>query len=567
MLSAKELANTLRRIDGRGYKAYLDIRGSYDFPQYQLQIDYVQGDPFAPPSRVRVTLSQKLAQFPEDLFHNPSREMALEDYLARAFYRAADKISQGRRGTGKSGLLTMARCGQQVLQRTAVEVGKDQVEARFFMGLPAHGRRIAGAEADQMFFQELPQIVQESLLYASLEADAVQRQVEVVEDADFVRSQLREQGLTAFVANDSILPRATGVSDRPLEEGAIAFRSPPSLEVTFSPPNCGSITGMGIPEGIALVVGGGYHGKSTLLNAIADGVYDHIPGDGREFVVTVADAMKIRAEDGRYVEKVDISPFIANLPFGRDTTSFSTLNASGSTSQAANIIEALEAGARFLLIDEDTSATNFMIRDERMQALVAKEKEPITPLVDTIKLLNRDLGVSCLLVMGGSGDYFDVADTVIMLDSYVAKDVTQEARAVIEQHETRRQQEASRGFQQMQERVPLARSFDARRGRKIKVSPDGRQGINFGREYIDLSAVEQLAEDTQTRSIGWLIHYAAENLFDGKRTLAQALDALEEKMDREGLMSLMPFVAGDSGRPRRFEIAAAINRLRTLKCS
>jgi len=283
-------------------------------------------------------------------------------------------------------------------------------------------------------------------------------------------------------------------------------------------------------------------------------------------VVTVADAMKIRAEDGRYVEKVDISPFIANLPFGRDTTSFSTLNGSGSTSQAANIIESLEAGARFLLIDEDTSATNFMIRDERMQALVAKEKEPITPLIDTIKLLYQDLGVSTLLVMGGSGDYFDVADTVIMLDSYVTKDVTQEARAVAEHHRTQREQEASRGFQQMGERIPLAQSFDAQRGRRIKISPDGCQGINFGRQYIDLSAVEQLGEDTQTRSIGWLIYYAAQHVFDGKQTLLQALDALEQKMDEDGLMSLMPFVAGDYGRPRRFEIAAAINRLRTLKC-
>ena len=101
---------------------------------------------------------------------------------------------------------------------------------------------------------------------------------------------------------------------------------------------------MGIRKGITLIVGGGYHGKSTLLKALEAGVYNHIAGDGREFVITDDTAFKLRAEDGRSITGVDISPFIKNLPNKKDTVHFSTEDASGSTSQAANLMEALESG-------------------------------------------------------------------------------------------------------------------------------------------------------------------------------------------------------------------------------
>ena len=177
-----------------------------------------------------------------------------------------------------------------------------------------------------------------------------------------------------------LLPRRSGVDDRPLEGGGVVpFRSPESLRVVLQAPNAGSVPGMGVPVGVTLVVGGGFHGKSTLLRALEAGVYNHRPGDGRERVVSDPDTVKVRAEDGRAVAGVDISAFIDGLPLGQDTHHFTTPNASGSTSQAATIVEALESGAHALLVDEDTSATNFMLRDRRMQSLVPKDAEPITP--------------------------------------------------------------------------------------------------------------------------------------------------------------------------------------------
>ena len=560
-----QLRSTLHRIDGRGYKAYKDLRGGYDFGRYALLIDHVQGDPFAAPSLLRLRLPQTMAKFPPDLFRNRPRRMALEDYLTRAFGAACRKRGRPDRGTGKSGDIYTASCAQEVLERTSARVTESDVELRFFLGLPAFGRRIAGRQAEEMLFQELPAIAIASLLYENLPADDVLAHVETVEDADALRRQLAEKKLVAFLPDGAVLPRESGVSDRPLCGEVVPFHSPDSLRVELVGPNCGPVPGLGIPEGVTLIVGGGYHGKSTLLNAIARGVYNHLPGDGRERVVANADAVKIRAEDGRFIEKVDISPFINNLPFGRDTRSFSTPNASGSTSQAANIIEALESGARVLLLDEDTSATNFMIRDERMQALVAKEKEPITPLIDTIRALYEERGVSSILVMGGSGDYFDVADTVIMLDGYRPLDVTEEARTIAGAHPTGRRQEFAGSFQGLCARVPLASSVQAQRGRRLKIRARGEDAISFGTEEIDLSAVEQIVEQSQVRACGWIIHQAAEKLFDGERTLPEILDLIERDLDDKGLEALVPDLAADYARPRRHELAAALNRLRTLE--
>jgi predicted ABC-class ATPase len=559
------LRDSLRRIDGRGYKAYKDLRGAYDFGRYALFIDHVQGDPFASPSRLRVRVPAAVAQFAPALFSNRARKTALEDYLTRGFGAACGARARRDRGSGKSGQIYTADCAQEVLERTSARVTSEHVEARFFLGLPAFGRRIAGRQAEEMLFHDVPAIVTASLLYGSLPAAEVLRHVETVEDAQALRGQLEPSKLVAFVREGAVLPRESGVSDRPLQGQVVPFESPDSLRVEMEGPNCGRVAGMGIPEGVTLIVGGGYHGKSTVLNAISRGAYDHLPGDGREYVVAHEDAVKIRAEDGRFIEKVDISPFISNLPFGRDTTAFSTPNASGSTSQAANIIEALESGAKVLLLDEDTSATNFMIRDERMQALVAKEKEPITPLIDTIRTLYEERGVSSVLVMGGSGDYFDVADTVIMLDGYRPHDATEAAQAIAEEHRTGRRVEFAGHFTDRRARVPLAQGVQARRGRRVRIRARGEEAISFGREEIDLSAVEHIVEQSQVRACGWIIHEAADRLFDGKRGLPEILDLIERELDGEGLEAMVPDLAADYARPRRHELAAALNRLRTLR--
>ena len=264
-----------------------------------------------------------------------------------------------------------------MLANTAVQIrGDGTVEARFTVGLPAQGRRVLGRQACQLLLEELPRIIESSLMARSHAEEELWRHAAANEDADALRSMLAERGLIAFVADGSILPRSSGVDDRPMGgDEVIPFSSPESLRIGYSLPNAGTVAGMGVGEGVTLIVGGGYHGKSTLLRAIERGVYNHRPGDGRELVVSAPDLVKIRAEDGRAVNGVDISAFIGDLPLGKSTRRFSSDNASGSTSQAAAIVEAMESGASGLLIDEDTAATNFLIRDARMQALVPKESE------------------------------------------------------------------------------------------------------------------------------------------------------------------------------------------------
>ena len=565
----ESLRRKLRRIDGRGYKAYKEIKGVYEFKGYTLFVDHVQGDPFAAPSRVRARVKQQVAEFPSELFENRSRRIGLEDYLIRAFSNAIDAVARGHRGSGKSGMVSIASCGQEILERSAMVVNGEFVEARFTVGLPARGRTVLGKQAEEIFFQEIPLIVSRSLLYENTDKDRLGKQVDVSEDADFIRSSLVEKGRVCFIADHSILPRKSGIDDKPMiRSRAVPIISPESLRVTFDTPNRGTITGMAISEGVTLIVGGGYHGKSTLLRAIERGVYNHVPEDGREFAVTDVNTVKVRAEDGRRVEKFDISAFLANLPTGTDTRFFSTDDASGSTSQAANIIEAMEVGAKLLLMDEDTCATNFMIRDKRMQELISKSKEPITPFLDRVRELYSQFGVSSILVLGGSGNYFDVADMVISMDTFQPKDVTSAAREVAARYGTQRTREIEGSFSKIIQRAPLRHSFDPRRGRKeAKIDTKSLHQISFGNTRIDLLCVEQLVDIGQTRAIGDAIHYISRKYADGSYSMLEIAEMVTGDIEKNGLDILSPFrneVYGGYALPRKYEIAAAINRMRTL---
>lgn len=564
MRDRSSLNSTLLKLDNASYKAYKDLYGNYQFEDFTLVIDYVQGDPFANPSQLRVIIPQTVANFPEQLYRSQSREVALRDYLARQFSQVASQLSC-HRGTGKSGLIAIAPLGQEVLERTAVYINRERIEVRFVVGLPARGRKILGRQAAEMLCEDIPQIVTDSLLYKSLNAAEIEQQVETIEDADWLRQQLTTNKLVAFVPNGAILPRRSGIDPRPLLE-AIPFESPPSLEVEFNCPNRGVIKGMGIPTGISLIVGGGYHGKSTLLKAIELGIYNHLPGDGREYVVANPQGVKIRAEDGRSIAGVDISPFINHLPQGRSTTSFITTNASGSTSQAANIIEALEAGAELLLIDEDTSATNFTIRDRRMQALIAKEKEPITPFIDKVRQLYNDYQVSTILVMGGSGDYFDVADRVIALENYLPQDVTAKAKAIAKQYITDRNKEGGDNFGEISPRIPIKNSINPSRGKKeVKLKSRGVDQITFGIEDIDLSAVEQIVDRGQLKAIALALVYAQENYLHQQLTIPEILEQVTQDINKSGLDIITNFTQGDLVLFRPLELAATLNRLRSLK--
>lgn len=565
MKSQAQLSALLFELDSRGYKAYKQIKGEYDFGDFTFIIDYVQGDPFAAPTQCSVLIPQAIAQFPEELYSTLSREIALRDYLSRAFAKVAKEYS-GFRGTGKSGLIQGIEPAQEVLERTSVFIDDQDIEVRFWVGLPAKGRSILGRQAEEMLCYDLPQIVKKAMLYSSHEPDVVKKHVETVEDAEWIRGELDKRGLVTFIANGSILPRHSGVDPRPLTENVIPFQTPKELEVSFDCPNHGTITGMGISKGITLIVGGGYHGKSTLLKAIELGVYNHLPGDGREWVITDANAVKVRSEDGRSIASVDISPFINHLPQGQSTQRFSSNNASGSTSQATNIIEALEVGATALLLDEDTSATNFMIRDRRMQQLIHKDKEPITPFVDKVRQLYKDHGVSSILVMGGSGDYFDVASTVIAMDNFQPQDVTAAAKAIAAAHKNERLLEGGDTFGTITPRVPVAESIDASRGKRlVTVKVRDTDSLGFGTEDIDLSAVEQLVETAQIRAIALGILYGKEKYGEENLSLAAMLTKVMADIEEEGLDILSEYPQADLAYFRRFELVAALNRLRTLQ--
>lgn len=564
MRTASELREQLKRIDHRSYPAYKELRGQYDFGDYILSIDHVQGDPFAAPSRLSVLVSGSRAGFPAELFDTMPKRITLQDQLARAFGRAIQKGSFQAKGSGKSGLLSVSRCGQQVLERTALRIAGDgAITLRFEAGFPASGRTIQAGELGKMLFTILPEGVRSSLFYERADREKLKRAVRLCENQQFIREKLEELSLCAFVADGSILPRESGVSERPMK-GAVPFQSPETLRITLALPDGSKISGMGIPKGITLFVGGGYHGKSTILQALQNGVYNHIEGDGREYVITDDTAFKLRAEDGRSISGVDISPFIKNLPNGKDTVHFSTEDASGSTSQAANLMEAAESGSRLLLIDEDTSATNFMIRDQLMSQVITPFEEPITPFISRVRSLYTDLGISTVIVAGSSGSYFHVADRVIQMKEYVPYDITRKAK------------QAAEAFPSMTgEKVPFP-SFTKRRVPKpdpaiqkedrVKLKAMGTSELMLSRECVELRYLEQLKDQEQTLALAYLLRYVEKKLFDGKKSLEEIGMLLEKQLREQGMESM--FERGETiaslARPRKQEIMACINRYRRL---
>ncbi len=575
MFTTKDLAETLHKIDGKGYKAYKSLKGSYRFPQFVLYIDHVQGDPFAAPTKIRIRVSQTEAQIPTALLSSAERRLGVADALIRLVDKNIKHFARLHRGTGKSGLIKIDVGGQEILPRTALKLTHSFVEARLEIGLPAQGRTILSKQAHEMFFSELPTIIQHALFYQNLPQTFVVEFAHYVENYFAIQKQLAEKNLVAFIANGAILPRESGISQKPMTARyATPFIAPPELKIQLRIPNPINgqhfITGCGIPEGITLIVGGGFHGKSTLLRALELGIYPHLPGDGREYVVTLPEAVKIRAEDGRRIEKVDLRPFINHLPQNKDAQQFSTEDASGSTSQAANILEAIEVGAKLLLLDEDTCATNFMIRDARMQKLVHKKFEPITPFLDRVQELLEKFKISTILVMGGSGDYFQVATTVILMKDYLPYVVTEQARKIAQQMPVQRAFEREFDWQKITKRCPLPNNLNPSRGKKeIKIEAKSLHSILFGKHQIDLHSIEQIVDVSQTRAIGFAL-YKIRKWMDGQRTLSELMNLLNDFLQNEGLDALNPFNnseahPGNLALPRTFEIAAALNRFRALQ--
>ena len=584
MKSSNELRTLLRSVDRKSYPAYKSLAGAYQFGTYVLAIDHVQGDPFASPSSLHVEVPLSQAGFPEGFYREAYSRIALEDHLTRLFARQAEGFNFKAKGSGKSGLISTTRCGQEVLERSACQIGGGRITVRFHVGFPAFGRTIDAGGLEQILFDYLPKCVENSLFYQRIDRKKAEAAVWLAEDQAELRRLLKENGWTAFVANGAILPRKSGVSDLPMKD-SVAFQSPASMEAEVRLPHRGEVRGMAIPRGITLIVGGGYHGKSTLLSALQMGVYDHIAGDGRELVVTDDTAVKLRAEEGRFIRKRDISLFINDLPNKKDTACFSTEDASGSTSQAAGVVESMEAGAGLLLIDEDTSATNFMVRDDLMQEVIRREKEPITPFLERARDLYSQAGISTILVAGSSGAFFYIADKILQMDCYRPVDITERVKALCGEHQAPRTQapgfavpswngawegKAAGGRRSGDGRD---RGYGNRGGRsggreqggreRAKIKTFGRDSFSLDRETVDLRYVEQLADSEQTAGLAYLLRYCLEQAADGRRSLTQVVDLAWNTLKKQGWEPFCSsYVPCGLAKPRKQEFFACLNRYR-----
>lgn len=569
MQQSTDLQNLLHSVHRKSYPAYKSLKGSYQFDNYILSIDHVQGDPFASPSHISVRISHKTAGFPREYYSDHVTRITLSDYLTRQFEKQVSHYTFRAKGSGKSGLISVSHCGQEILERTACEITEKGITARFFIGFPANGRTINATELEKILFDFLPVCVQKAFLYRNINHKELEQTIFLAEDQTYIRSQLAKRNLVAFVADGSILPRESGISSRPMKV-SIPFTSPESLRVTMDLPHKGKISGMGIPEGITLIVGGGYHGKSTLLNALELGVYNHISGDGREYVITDDTALKLRSEDGRFIKDVDISLFINDLPNKKDTRCFSTEDASGSTSQAAGIVEGMEAGSRVFLLDEDTSATNFMVRDTFMQEVISKEKEPITPFLERAEDLYKKAGISTILVAGSSGAFFHIADTIIQMDSYHPVDISEKVRALCGKYPLNPVKAPEFRFPEshriMQKQTPAVRSHgrNADRPEQLKIKVHGKDGFLIGKQDVDLRYIEQLIDTEQTAALGLLLKYTIEKLTDGTRTIDDIVKYLADQLKHKGLSFLSEgsYIPCGYAMPRIQEIYSCFNRYR-----
>ncbi|MBI3998722.1 MAG: ABC-ATPase domain-containing protein [Armatimonadetes bacterium] len=567
ILPSDRLRDKLIVINGKPFQAYQELAGGYRFDRFVLYLDAIQTDPMAGATRARVRIDQAEAQVPRTLWDSPPRRMAARDYLARAVHEAIRRHVRTR-WTGRTPPLAVDAGSQAVLPRTACTMEEDWVEVRLAVGLPAEGRKALAKAAQQLFFDELPLVVDAGLMWANLNADGARRHVETVEDYLALRESLPHLGLVAFIADGSVLPREAASGDGPMRGGrAQPIRAPEELAVIGTLPHRGPVRGLGIRRGVTVVAGGAYSGKSTLLAAISRGVYPHIPGDGRELVATHPDAVVIRAEPGRRIERVDISAFIREVPGRPETTAFSVEHATGTTSTAAAVAEALEVGTRLLLFDEDDGTAAFLARDALMQQLIPRSRERLVRLIDVVRPLWESHGISSIVALSGLGDYLEVADTVIVMDGFQPMTATDRARSLVATSGGRRAPEGA-GVGLPAPRFPQPRGFGGWRGRRLWSEVRGRGALGVGRETVDLAALAQMVDQSQARAAGDAILYALEKGYiDGNTSLVEALDRVFADIEASslGVLAMPEGHPGEHAMPRRHEVAAILNRLRSLQ--
>ena len=561
----KALYQKIRILSGKNYGLYKSLAEKpWDFGDFVLEFIHVQGDPYAPPSRVVLKAALSMLGYTSEWGGSFERRLALSDFL----YRKLGRLVQ-ERFPGKDAAVLFDTAGPEMLVRNSLWIDNGEIRVCLQVRLPGEGRKIQAELAAEILTMVMPDLVSAGLYYNKGDEPAMQEHYRVLAERKEILEQLDGRGLCAFVPDGAVLPRASGLSEMPLE-GAVPFTAPDELAVTLNA--CGrEIRGMGIPKGISVITGGAFHGKSTLLQALTRAVYPHVPGDGREGIVVDETALRVGVEDGRSVRGTDLSMFVRDLPGGISTKDFNTLSASGSTSEAANLLEAMEAGARTFFIDEDSSAVNFLIRDVRVRKLLGDDREPLIPLTDRIREL-AGAGMSFVLVAGACGDYLDIADNIIVMANYKAEcakaapvpsgkaEAPVESGAVAVRH-------FAAYMQPLQKFVRPASAVE----RQVKVKLAGDTLLQVGFLVADTSRLNTLVDKQQRLGAGFMLLNMLQNAASNVEgdaacvSIAAAAQKLCDVVCNVGFRNLPQGMSREMSLPRAVDIACVAFRLNAAK--
>ena len=593
----KALYHKIRTLAGKNYGLYKSLaEKSWDFGDFSLEFLHVQGDPFAPASRVMIKANLQILGYPSEWGVSFERRLALSDFLHRRMSRVVKE-----RYPDKDGAVVFEGVGPEMLVRNSLWIDNGELRAVLQVRLPGEGRKIQAEAASEILTMVLPDLVSASLyneggcIGGNRREEGVVPELEahhrVLADRSAVLLELEKQGLCAFVPDGAVLPRASGISQEPME-GAIPFESPAQMAVTLEV-NGRKVRGMGIPKGITVITGGAFHGKSTLLQALTAAVYPHVPGDGREGIVIDETAMRVGVEDGRSVRGTDLSMFVRDLPGGVSTRCFTTAGASGSTSQAANLLEAMEAGVKTFLVDEDSSAVNFLIRDGRVRKLLGDEREPLIPLTDRIReicyglqeaskgrcsaICESERSVvssgkraerSFILVAGACGDYLDIADNIIIMANYKAECARYGANAELGvAHLPMLEVPACRNLADYIQALASGLRPTSTVERQVKVKLNGDTLLQMGFLVSDTSRLVTLFDKQQRLGAGFMLLNLCQNVVSNgndmaTETIMEAVTALCDKIRNVGFRNLPQGMSREMSLPRPVDIACVLFRLR-----
>ncbi len=534
MASEEVLRKTLKNADGKPFAKYKGIQNVFSLEGFEISFDEVQNDRSGHTyARVRVPL--KAAGFPEDVYGTPSRKVAFRDLVARRFWESARTRARSPIPKTDGGEGYMPRPGQEILDRGCVAVTEYSLEARFSLDLPSTGGKVNASATEELVFGRIAGIVSDSMLFSAYKLSKMYNHVFTAENADFIRGNLGSRGLAAFVAEGSVLPRRE--DDMAPMIDAVPFSCDAAASVEFEVPNGDPVRGWGVPEGFTALVGPSRHGKSVLADAVFAGVYNHIPGDGREYVVSVPDAVYVMAEEGRPVTSDDMSSFISPAP-GLDPSKFDSARASSPASEFAAVAEAMELGSSLVVVDEGYSNPS-VIRKGYLS-----EDSAYISLSEAGGAMGR-AGTSMLMVTGDESAVRH-ADSVFLVKDFKVSPVKVEM--VLEECVVKAPEP----------RCPVSKNMSFEKGRKdLSVSAPSVRAVEIGSLRIEVPTAA-FFDMSQTRAAADAV-LAMKDGMDGSKTLAElcseAVESLKASDSEDGNVS-----CAYHAYPRPIDVAAVVNR-------